>query len=545
MEYATGSPRRILLAMFATSVLGMCASYAHGNEVDVRELTISQINKDFAQGRYTSEQLTRAFLSRIDQYNPYYNAFTAMNSKALNEAREIDHRRRAGEQLEPMAGIPVVVKDTMDMAGFASTAGYAPLSSKAGGMDLIPERDAAVVQRLRAAGAIILGKTNVPVFSGNPANANDSWAGVTYNALNRSWSPGGSSAGTATAVAANFAVVGLAEETGGSIQNPAGAQSLVGIKPTFGLIPNSGVVPQAGSTRDVVGPIARNVRDAAMTLDVLAGYTLDDPKTTASFGNIPQQGYSSGLQTGALKGKRIGLFGAGWSGSFSTLPNATKQQYHKAVKQLEALGAILIDDPFAGSGLVEMAPAGGDYDARGSDAHAYDLDLYLKNLGDSAQVHSLEQLQARIGVNLFEAQGPLEYYTTQLPVLAGSYKTPTVAPDLSGFANLRENYLRIFNRVMDENNLDAMVFPQMLEPLGDVYEGFMDATTASVINIAGIPGVVVPSGVYPQGQPFSLIFVGRLWSERELIACAYDYEQQVKGRLVAENLQSTLGPSPE
>ncbi|MBK5535752.1 hypothetical protein JFT91_24785 [Pseudomonas sp. TH08] len=164
MEYATGSSRRLLLAMFATSVLGMCASYAHGNEVDVRELTISEINKDFAQGRYTSEQLTRAFLSRIDQYNPYYNAFTAMNSKALDEARDIDRRRRAGEQLEPMAGIPVVVKDTIDMAGFASTAGYAPLSSKAGGMDLIPERDAAVVQRLRAAGAIILGKTNVPVF---------------------------------------------------------------------------------------------------------------------------------------------------------------------------------------------------------------------------------------------------------------------------------------------------------------------------------------------------------------------------------------------
>jgi Asp-tRNA(Asn)/Glu-tRNA(Gln) amidotransferase A subunit family amidase len=527
------------------AALGMCSSYAQSDPVDVRELTITQIKQGFEDGRYTSEQLTKAFLSRIEQYNPYYNAFTVMNSGALNEARDIDRRRKAGEKLAVMAGIPVVVKDTMDMAGFASTAGYAPLSSKAGGIDLIPEKDSAVVQRLRAAGAIILAKTNVPVFSGNPANANDSWAGVTYNALNRAWSPGGSSAGSATAVAANFAVVGLAEETGGSIQNPAAAQSLVGIKPTFGLIPNSGVIPQAGSTRDVVGPIARTVRDAAITLDVLAGYTLDDPKTTAAFGNIPQAGYAAGLQTGSLKGKRIGLFGVGWNKAFATLPAETKTQYRKAVSRLQALGAVVIADPFAGSGLVDLAPADSSYDARGSDAHAYDLDRYLRKLGASAEVHSLEQLQERIGVKLFESDGPLEYYVTQLPVLAGSYQTPANAPDLSEFARLRERYLRIINGVMREHHLDAMVFPQMFEPLGDVYEGFMDATTASVINIAGIPGVVVPSGAYPGGQPFSLIFVGRMWSERELIGYAYDYEQSVKGRLVAGDLQATPGPKPE
>lgn len=533
------------ICVISCAVLGMNSLYAHGCSMDVRELTISQINKDFEEGRYTAEQLTKAYLCRIDQYNPYYNAFTVLNSMALDEARDIDRRRKAGEKLPVMAGVPVVVKDTMDMAGFASTAGYAPLSSKAGGIDLVPEKDSAVVQRLRAAGAIILAKTNVPVFSGNPANANDSWAGVTYNALNRAWSPGGSSAGTATAVAANFAVLGLAEETGGSIQNPAAAQSLVGIKPTFGLVPNSGVIPQAGSTRDVVGPISRTVRDAAISLDVLAGYTLDDPKTTAASGNIPQAGYASGLQAGALRGKRIGLYGAGWSKSFEALPAETRAQYDRAIRQLEMLGAMVIADPFNGSGLVDLAPADGSYDPRGSDAHAYDLDSYLHKLGASAEVHSLEQLQKRIGVRLFESDGPLEYYAAQLPVLARSYQAPAKAPDLSEFARLREDYLRIINRVMTEHHLDAMVFPQMIEPLGDVYEGFMEATTSSVINIAGIPGVVVPSGAYPEGQPFSLIFVGRMWSERELIGYAYDYEQFVKGRLVVGNLQTTPGRKPE
>ncbi|KAE9648499.1 amidase [Pseudomonas sp. PB106] len=545
MEFVLAPFPRFILSALAGAAIGMFSAQVQSCPIDVRELTITQIQQGFEDGRYTSEQLTKVFLSRIDHYNPYYNAFTVMNSKALDDARDIDRRRKSGEKLAQMAGVPVVVKDTMDMAGLASTAGYAPLSSKAGGIDLIPEKDSAVVQRLRAAGAIILAKTNVPVFSGSPANANDSWAGVTYNALNRAWLPGGSSAGSATAVAANFAVVGLAEETGGSIQNPAAAQSLVGIKPTFGLIPNSGVIPQAGSTRDVVGPIARTVQDAAITLDVLAGYTLEDPKTTAAFGNIPQAGYATDLRPGELNGKRIGLFGAGWSKAFATLPAETKTQYRKAVSQLQKLGAVVIDDPFSGSGLVDLAPVDGSYDARGSDAHAYDLDRYLRKLGASAEVHSLEQLQERIGVKLFESDGPLEYYVTQLPVLARSYQTPAIAPDLSEFADLREHYLRIINRVMREHQLDALVFPQMFEPVGDVYGGFMDATTSSVINIAGIPGVVVPSGAYPGGQPFSLIFVGRMWSERELIGYAYDYEQFVKGRLVAGDLQTTPGPKPE
>lgn len=536
---------RLLWSAAAAIVFGVGSSGVKSAEIDIRELSIPEIERSFNNGSYTSEQLTEIFLARIEKFNPYYNAFTVMNSKALDEARDIDRRRKAGEQLGPLAGIPVVVKDTMDMAGLPSTAGYAPLSSKAGGFDLIPEKDSAVVQRLRAAGAIILAKTNVPVFSGNPANANDSWAGVTYNALNRSWSPGGSSAGTGTAVAANFAVVGLAEETGGSIQNPAGAQSLVGIKPTFGLVPNSGVIPQAGSTRDVVGPIARTVRDAAMTLDVLAGYTLEDPKTTAAFGNIPQGGYTSGLKVGALKGKRIGLLGPGWSTTLGKLPPETQTQYRKAIAQLEALGAIAVADPFAGSGFVELAPADGSYDPRGSDAHAYDLNLYLKNLGESAVVHSLDELHLKIGVNLFEKSGPLDYYAEQLPVLEQSYKTPGIAPDLSDFTRLRENYLRVFNRVMDENHLDALVFPQMVEPLGDVYESFIESTNSSPINIAGVPGVVVPSGAYPGGQPFSLIFIGRLWSEGQLLAYAFDYEHTVRGRLVPAPLATTPGPKSE
>ena len=309
----------------AVSAASTCATAA---EINVVELTVQDAQTAFASHRYTTRQLAEAFLARIAIYNPGYNAIITFNPNALREADEIDRRRAAGEALGPLAGVPVVVKDTMDFTGLPTTAGWAPLSSRAGGIDLIPEVDSTVVERLRAAGAIILGKTNVPVFSVSGDNANDSWAGPTYNAAAPTRAPGASSAGTGTAVAASFAVLGLGEETGGSIQNPAAAQALVGIKPTFGLVPNTGVVPLGGSTRDVIGPLARNVRDAAIALDALAGYTPADPKTVASFGHIPAKGYAAALEGATLRGKRIGLYGPGWLAS--PLSEDTRRLYRSS-----------------------------------------------------------------------------------------------------------------------------------------------------------------------------------------------------------------------
>jgi amidase len=219
--------------------------------IDVLELTVAQIQAAFDSGAMTSEALTSAYLERIAQVNPRYNAIIFMNPRALDDARAIDRRRAAGASLGPLAGVPVVVKDTMDMVGFPTTGGWSLLYSKTGGVDLLPGTDSPVVARMRAAGCVILGKTNVPVLSATGSHANDSWAGPTLNAVDPAFMPGGSSAGTATAVAASLAVLGLAEETGGSIQNPASAQALVGIKPTFALVPNAGVMLR---TRCGAGP---------------------------------------------------------------------------------------------------------------------------------------------------------------------------------------------------------------------------------------------------------------------------------------------------
>jgi Asp-tRNA(Asn)/Glu-tRNA(Gln) amidotransferase A subunit family amidase len=408
---------------------------------------------------------------------------------------------------------------------------------------LIPEKDAPVVARLRKAGAVIMGKTNIPAFSYDGTRANTSWDGPTYNAANRATAPGASSAGTATAVAAAFSVIGLAEETGGSIQNPAAAQGLVSVKPTFALVPNAGVVPIAGSTRDVVGPHARCVADAAILLDVLAGYTPEDPKTVASIGKIPKDGYGAKLSPKALEGKRLGLYGAGWR--TEELCKETKELYERACKEVSARGAKLVEDPFAGTSFAALAKVTGGFDARGCESIAFDFEAYLKRLGPKAP-QTLEQLNKLAGKNPFAKGEILESLTAMLPVLATSLADPDSIPDLAPFLAIREEYLEVFNSVMDAHNLDGLVFPQTSScPPGIFSTTPWPATTVSEINIAGIPGVTVPAGKFADGSPFSLLFVGRMWSEGELLAFAFDYEQATKYWKVPELAEEPFKDAPK
>lgn len=499
-------------------------------EIDVVELTITEIQEAFASGRFTAEALTRAHLERIARYEPFYNAFTFLNPDALEAARAIDARRAAGEPLGPLAGVPVVVKEAMDMVGFPSTAGWAPLSAAAGGIDLLPERDAPVVARLKSAGAVILGKTNIPAFSHDGARANTSWDGPTFNAVNRAICPGASSSGTGTAVSASFAVVGLAEETGGSIQNPGAAQGLVSVKPTFALVPNSGVAPLAGSTRDVVGPHARTARDAALLLDILAGYTVEDPKTVAAIGHIPKGGYTSKLSRYALKGKRLGLYGTGWR----TRPIAAETQslYDRAVAEIAALGADLVADPFAGTGFSDLKVPG-EFDPRGLESIAYDMELWLRRLGPSARADSFAKLKALLPEDPFAPGAILGGHPKESPVLVKSLQDPTAPPDLTGFLAARSAYLSLVDQVIGTHQLDGFVLPQSTDPLPGIFsKETYPATTVSEINIAGLPGVTVPAGTYANGAPFALIFVGPMWSEADLLAFAYAYEQATHHRPV-------------
>lgn len=517
--------------------------------IDIAELTVSAAQQAFASGGLTAESLTRACLDRISEFNPHYNAIIFLNEKALDEARDIDRRRAAGEALGPLAGIPIVVKDTMDMVGFPTTGGWSLLSSRTGGIDLFPAEDSDVVARMRAAGCVVLGKTNVPVLSATGTHADDSWAGPTLNAVDATLVPGGSSAGTATAIAAGFAIIGLAEETGGSIQNPASAQALVGVKPTFGLISNTGIMPLGGSTLDVAGPIARTVTDAALALDVMAGFSPNDPKTVAGLGSKPVHGYAAALDAQFLQGKRLGLFGSGWrrpGDSFRRWPlhPEIEEAYRRAQDELRGRGATLVEDPFAGSGFADLmrtSASAEDFDIRGMEGLAHDLEKYLRHLGPNAALQSFAAFAEATKAEDPFAPGGVLAYMHDLPEFVAILADPLSRPSLETFFLLRDAYLRIFNTVMQDKALDGLVFPQMMDPAPKRGAGIsIRETTVAEINIAGLPGVTVPAGYLEGGEPFNLIFVGRACSEASLLSMAYDYEQATRHRRPAALRQHDL-----
>ncbi len=522
---------------------------AKGADVpDVERLTIEALLEKYKIGAFSAEDVTKATLARIKKYEPSYNAFTFIAKDALEQARTIDKRRAAGEKLGPLAGVPYIIKESIDTKGIPSTAGWAALNPDMGGVALIPARDATLVARLRAAGAIIIGKGNIPQFSMDGAQTSYSWAGRTYNVAHRETLPGGSSSGVAAAVAAGFAVAGIGEETGGSIQNPAAAQGLVGLKPTLGLVPSSGLLPIAGSTGDVAGPIAKTVYDVAATMDVIVGYTAEDTKTLASVGNTPRGGYVNALGQKGLRGGKLGLYGPGWSGA--PLSEDVQQLYAASVAEVKKLGALTAEKPFEGSGFKSLL--GMEMFHTYYASLLYDLDQYLRRFSNDDNSYSAMALKQQLGfdpasnsrvsammqvlrskdsdslVEIFAQFLSRESFDVPEPA-AADYTTP---PDLSAYVALRERYLAIFNRVMDENGLNALVFPQILAQPPEISEHYehWPATTVPFINFLGLPVVTVPAGEFSNGAPYAIVFVGRMWSEAELLSLAYDYEQATKHR---------------
>lgn len=505
--------------------------------LDVVELTVEEIHQDYGEGSYTAVQLTRAFLERIRRYEDHYNAIISTNPNALLIAESLDRAFRAGEPLGPLHGVPMVVKDNIDIAGLVTTAGYSGFSSATGGIDMVPDDDATVVERLERAGAIILAKTNLPDFAGHGTRTESSVAGVTLNPYNVSKAPGGSSGGTATAVNASFAVAGLGTETGGSIQNPASAQALVGVKPSFGLVSLEGVVPMSGSV-DVVGPMARSVRDAALILDVIAGPVEEDSRTLAAAGHLPDGGYLSGLSEDALSGKRFGLVGEGWRTSFLPLAPETAALYRQAIEVLEAQGAEVVTDPFLDTGFIEKYA-----ERRGARQDGRDeMAEYLGGLGPGAPFHSIDEWEALSG-EPFRGRGgrgrgdPGDDSTGR----SGTRAAAEAGGGESGstFQAWREETQTLFRSVLEEHRLDGLFFPQAGAPIPDLIEDPQrpdynpnnhPELPSNIVNDIGLPVVTVPFAYYRDGTPFVLAFIGDLWSEAELLAFAFDFEQATRGR---------------
>jgi amidase len=523
---------RGLAAVVCALAVWLAPAPAIGQPIDLTELTVEDVQAGYASGRFTAVDLTRAFLERIARYEPRYNAFISMNPAALVIAAALDAEYAASGPRSPLHGVPVVIKDNIDYGGLVTTAGWEGFSRAKGGIDMVPDDDAAVVTRLREAGAIILGKTNLPDFASNGTRTRSSVAGRTLNPYDTARAPGGSSGGTATAVNASFAVLGIGTETGGSIQNPAAAQGLVSVKPTFGLVPTEGVVPLNATYIDVVGPLARTVRDAAVALDVLAGPTPEDLATYAAVGHIPPGGYVAVLGTVSLVGKRFGLVGRGWREDRLPLDTATERLYRDAILTVRSLGAEVVEDPFRGTDFVPL------YDERPSvpSVRSHDLLVYLEGLGEKAAFRSVEEWERLTGRPFRRDQRqeqPEQRIDPRRPT------RPSATEEGDAYQAWRQRLRELFRAVLGEHELDGLLFPQAGAPAPALIEdparpdfepNNWPEIPSNIVNDLGVPVVTVPYAHYADGMPFVLALIGDMWSEAELLAYAHELERATLAR---------------
>ena len=502
------------------SVAG-CRTVGDGSTAGLSELSVAEIQRRMAAGSLSAEQLTNYFLRRIDQLDrngPRVNSVIELNPEALAIARALDDERRTKGPRGPLHGVPVLIKDNIATRDrMQTTAGSLALAGS------IAPKDAFIVARLRAAGAVLLGKTNLSEWANFRGNRSISgWSGrggLTRNPHMLDRSTSGSSAGSGAAVAADFCSVAVGTETDGSIVSPASYCGIVGLKPTVGLVSRSGIIP-ISSTQDTAGPMARTVADAAALLGAMTGIDAADAASASSNAAWAKEDFTRFLDPAALKGARIGVARNffGWHRRIDVVMET-------ALKILREQGAELVDPA-----NLPARTALGDAE--------YQLMLYefkaglngwFASLGDAAPVKSLAEL---IAFNQRNADRELKFFGQETLIEAEAKGPLTEARYLEAVAKARK-WAREdgIDAVMDQHRLDAIVAPttgpaHALELLtGDRGLG----GSSSYAAVAGYPAITLPAGTI-FGLPMGLTFFGRAWSEGKLIGLAHAFELASKAR---------------
>jgi amidase len=490
-------------------------------EFELEEATITALQGYMASGRYSARSLCDAYLARIeavDHSGPTLRAVIELNPDAPAIADQLDAERRAGHLRGPLHGIPVLIKDNIGTHDrMTTTAGSLALEGS------VPPRDAFVAERLRAAGAVILGKTNLSEWANFRGNQSSSgWSGrggqcCNPYALDRN--PCGSSSGTGAAISANLAAVGVGTETDGSVVCPSNANSLVGIKPTLGLVSRTGIVPISHS-QDTAGPMCRTVTDAAILLGAMTGTDPRDPASSAAQAYTGTD-YTKFLDAGGLKGARIGVARKHFWG-YS--PEADRL-VEVALDVLRGQGAVLVDPA--------DIPHAGEY---GDDEYTVllyefkaDLNAYLAGLGPDAPIRTLADA---IAFNDRHADRELKYFGQETFIAAQEKGPLTEKAYVDALAKCRRLARdEGLAAVLKQHNLDALVAPTGGPPWptdlvnGDHFLG--DSSTPAAVS--GYPSISVPVG-YSFGLPVGMSFIGAAWAEGTLIKLAYAYEQTAQPR---------------
>ncbi len=484
-------------------------------------------------------------LDRIDRYNGVYGAIeTVFRKEALEEAARQDANPAAPRP--PLWGVPIVIKANTSIKGQVTSAGWEGFTRA--GHELVAPQDATIVSKFKAAGAIIVGHTNMPDLANSDTNRSSSY-GRTGNAYDVRFSPGGSSGGTVTAVAANMAVLGNGTDTGNSIRMPAATSALVGVYPTRGLVSIAGIAP-LDWLLDNTGPIARTASDAAIALSVMAGEDSLDPRTMGSPGNAERPPYAPQLKSDALKGKRFGvpafiLAGDGipFHGIPSSVPEPafeklrtaanmplrpeTREMFMKSVEAIRAAGGeVIIDDAILPLTFAKMSARVSTY------AYMQDgTNRFLAAFGP-AEYHSAADYLKAVGSPLFTSSIGSEDFFRNLGSVRIDQRLLDKDPDAERMYHApRRAMLAAYLETMDRLKLDGYVYPAIQMPPPDetmpqdgrVSEGPHSAS--SWVNMIGVPALVVPAGFYASGLPFGLEFSARPWTDGDLLSIAYSWEQ--------------------
>jgi amidase len=482
---------------------------------------VAEVQRRMAGGSLTAERFTEHFLRRIhrlDRSGPRLNSVIEVNPDAVAIARALDDERRTQGPRGPLHGVPVLIKDNIDTGDrMQTTAGSLALAGS------IAPRDAFIVARLRAAGAVVLGKTNLSEWANFRGHRSISgWSGrggLTRNPHMLDRSASGSSSGSGAAVAADLCTVAIGTETDGSIVSPASSCGIVGLKPTVGLLSRSGIIP-ISSTQDTAGPMARSVADAAVLLSVMTGIDSTDAASARSNPTLAGQDFTRFLDPGALKGSRIGVARNhfGWHLRIDAVMASS-------LKTLREQGAELID--------ITGLPGHSDLGDAEFQVMLYEvkagLNAYLASLGDAAPVKSLAEV---IAFNERNADRELKFFGQETLIEAQAKGPLTEARYLEALARCRQwSRQDGIDGMMDRHRLDALVAPttgpaHAIELLAG--DGGLGGSS-TLAAVAGYPSITVPAGMI-FGLPMGLSFFGRAWSEGRLIGLAHAFELSAAAR---------------
>ncbi|HEV8488139.1 MAG TPA: amidase [Blastocatellia bacterium] len=487
---------------------------------ELEEFTIRNLSDGLKSGRFTARSIAEMYLARIDEvdkHGPAVNSVIETNPDALAIADALDKERKDRGPRGPLHGVPILIKDNIDTSDKMKTsAGSLALAES------IAPRDSFVAQKLRQAGAVILGKTNLSEWANIRSNHSTSgWSGrggQTRNPYVLDRNPCGSSSGSGAAVAANLCTAAIGTETDGSIVCPSSANGLAGIKATVGLVSRSGIIPISHS-QDGAGPMTRTVEDAAILLSALTGVDPRDAYTKQSQGKFHPD-YSKFLDPNGLKGARIGV-----ARKFFGFSDRVDKLMAEAIDVMKRAGAVIVDPA--------DIPTHGKFDDSELEVLLFelkaDLNAYLKGLGPNAPVHSLKEV---IDFNERNREKEMPYFGQELFIKAEAKGPLTSKAYLTALAkNHRMSRTQGIDAVMNKHRLDAIIGPTggPAWPTdwinGDHFGGGCSTPPA----VAGYPNINVPAG-YVFGLPVGISFFGRAWSEPTLIKLAYAFEQTTKHR---------------